>query len=82
MIWEVAWFSLAEADLRQLHWESAARIAEAVQRLAETKEGPLRRVMINGVAETRLLVPPYAAIVSVDRRAACLKVWRIVRYAR
>jgi hypothetical protein len=49
--------------------------------LATTKEGPLRRVLINGVVETRLLVPPYAAIVSFDRRARLLKVWAIVRYA-
>lgn len=64
-----------------MHWETAARIAEAVQRLAATKQGPLRRVMINGVAETRLLVPPHAAIVSLDRRDRLVKVWRIVRYA-
>jgi len=80
MSWDVVWFALAADDLRRVHWETAARIDEAVQRLAATKEGPLRRVMINGVAETRLLVPPYAAIVSLDRRARLVKVWRIVRY--
>jgi hypothetical protein len=81
MTWAVVWFDQAAEDLRRLHWETAARIDEAVQRLATTNEGPLRRVLINGVVETRLLVPPYAAIVSLDRRARLLKVWAIVRYA-
>ena len=80
MTWAVVWFDQAAEDLRRLHWETAARIDEAVQRLATTKEGPLRRVLINGVVERRLLVPPYAAIVSLDRRARLLKVWAIVRY--
>lgn len=81
MTWAVAWFDQAAEDLRRLHWETAARIDEAVQRLATTNEGALRRVLINGVVETRLLVPPYAAIVSLDRRARLVKVWAIVRYA-
>lgn len=81
MTWAVVWFDQAAEDLRRVHSETAARIDEAVQRLATTSEGPLRRVLINGNVETRLLVPPYAAIVSVDRRARQLKVWRIVRYA-
>jgi hypothetical protein len=81
MTWAVVWFDQAAEDLRRLHWETAARIDEAVQRLATTNEGPLRRVLINGVVETRLLVPPHAAIVSLDRRARLVKVWAIVRYA-
>lgn len=81
MTWAVVWFDQAAADLRRLHWETAARIDEAVQRLATTKEGPLGRVVINGGVETRLLVPPYAAIVSLDRRARLVKVWAVVRYA-
>lgn len=47
MTWSVVWFDQAAEDLRRLHWETAARIDEAVQRLATTKEGPLRRVLIN-----------------------------------
>ena len=81
MTWAVNWFEQATGDLLRMHWETAARIDEAVQRLATTNEGPLRRVLINGNVETRLLVPPYAAIVSLDRRARLVKVWRIVRYA-
>ena len=81
MTWAVVWFDQAAEGLRRLHWETAARIDEAVQRLATTNEGPLRRVLINGVVETRLLPPPYAAIVSLDPRARVVKVWAIVRYA-
>jgi len=82
MTWAVVWFDQAADDLQRVHWETAARIDEAVQRLATTREGPLRRVIIDGKTETRLLVPPYAAIVSLDRRTRQLKVWRIVRYAQ
>jgi hypothetical protein len=81
MTWAVVWFDQAADDLRRMHWQSAARVDEAVLRLAATNEGPLRRVLINGRIETRLLVPPYAAIVSLDRRARLLRVWRVVRYA-
>ena len=58
MTWAVVWFDQAAEDLQRVHWETAARIDEAVQRLAATHEGPLRRVLINGAVETRLLVPP------------------------
>lgn len=38
MTWAVVWFDQAADDLRRLHWETAARIDEAVQRLATPKK--------------------------------------------
>lgn len=41
--WNVAWSSQAEADLRNIHWDTAAKIDAALMRLAETGVGTLRK---------------------------------------
>ncbi len=79
--WALAWTNIAREDLLRVHWETAGRIDAAMQRFAATGEGPLRRVMIGGSVERRLLIPPYAAVVTLDRGARIVTVWRIVRYA-
>jgi hypothetical protein len=82
MSWSVRWHLLAERDFHDIpHWETAARIDAAVQLLAATGEGPLRRIETPHGAEHRLLVPPYFVRVSRDRGSRTLHVWRIVRYA-
>ncbi len=59
----------------------AARIDEALQRIASTGQGDLRRMVIDGHTETALLVPPYSVLLSRDKRRGTIVVWRIVRYA-
>ena len=78
--WTPAWVPQAQADQLLVHWETAERIDAAVQRFATTGEG-LRRIVIEGVARPCLLVPPYAAIVSIERSARVVWVWQVVRYA-
>jgi hypothetical protein len=82
MSWTVRWHVLAERDFYELaHWQTAARIDEAVQRLAATGEGDLRRIATTLGAEHRLLVPPYFVRISRDRTTRVVHVWRIVRCA-
>jgi hypothetical protein len=82
----VTWaIECAPAALRDFYavpsWTTAARIDEALQRLASTGQGELRRIEIDGTYETRLLVPPYALLVTRDRPRRTIVVWRILRYA-
>ena len=79
--WTAEWLSRAQADLLRVHWETAARIDAAVQRFAAMGDGPVRRVVIGSAVQTRLLVPPYAAVLVLDRRARIVWVWEVVRYA-
>ena len=82
MSWAIEWSPAASRDFYALpSWKTAARIDEAVQRLAATGEGELRRVEIDGTFVTRLLVPPYALLVSRDRTRRTIVVWRVLRYA-
>jgi hypothetical protein len=82
MTWELEWTSLALRDFHAVpQWTTAARIDEALQRLAGTMQGDLRRMVIDGRSETALLVPPYSVLLTRDRRRRTLVVWRIVRYA-
>lgn len=82
MTWAIEWSPAALRDFYAVpNWTTAARIDEAIQRLATTGEGDLRRVEIDGIFETRLLVPPYALLVTRDRARRTIVVWRIVRYA-
>lgn len=82
MTWAIEWSPAALRDFFAVpSWTTAARIDEALQRLATTGEGELRRVEIGGTYETRLLVPPYALLVTRDRARRTIVVWRIVRYA-
>jgi len=82
MTWSVDWSRVALRDLAAIpSWETAARIDGALMRLASTGEGELRRaVASDGTVETRLLVPPYAALLTRDRRQRFF-VWRVLRYA-
>ncbi|WP_394823704.1 hypothetical protein [Pendulispora albinea] len=72
------WGFLAVQDLKRMPWRAAAKVDAAIQRFAETGEGDLRWVSVNGVREFRLYVPPYFAWVSVDEDE--LLVWRVLRY--
>lgn len=83
MTWTVEWSRVALRDLMAIpSWETAARIDGALMRLASTGEGDLRRAVApDGTTETRLLVPPYAALLTRDRQRRAIVVWRIVRYA-
>jgi hypothetical protein len=79
--WTFAWADVALADLRNVHWETGARIDAAVHRFAATGEGLRRIVLREGGMERCLLVPPYAVLVTLDRRARIVWVWQVVRYA-
>jgi len=82
MTWTVEWTAFALRDFYALpQWTTAARIDEALQRLASTAQGDLRRMVIDGHTETALLVPPYSVLLSRDKRRGTIVVWRIVRYA-
>ncbi|MBX3226269.1 MAG: hypothetical protein KIT84_43220 [Labilithrix sp.] len=80
--WQLLWAPAALRDLHAVpHWRSAERIDEAVQRLAETGEGPTRRAAIEGRLEDILLVPPYFVVLSRVREDRTIVVWRIIRFA-
>lgn len=79
--WHLAWSSQAEADLRNIHWDTAGRLDAALMRLAETGEGTLRKVVIHDQVWSALLLWPYAALVTRDKEARTILVWRVVRYA-
>jgi len=79
--WNVAWSSQAEADLRNIHWDTAGRIDASLMRLAETGEGTLRKVVLHDQVWSALLLWPYAALVTRDKAARTILVWRVVRYA-
>ena len=79
--WNLAWSSQAEADLRTIHWDTAGRIDAALMRLAETGEGTLRKVVLHDRVWSALLLWPYAALVTRDKAARTIFVWRVVRYA-
>lgn len=82
MTWSIEWAPRALYDFYRVpNWQTAARIDEALLRLAETGKGPLRRIEGDGPPEFRLLVPPYFARVTRDRARKAIVVWRIVRYA-
>jgi hypothetical protein len=82
MSWSVEWSPPALRDFYALpQWTTAARIDEALLRLAESGDGALRRVVIDGVTMTVLLVPPYSVVLSRDKPRRTILVWRIVRYA-
>jgi hypothetical protein len=50
-------------------------------RVAETGEGTLRKVVIHDRVWSALLLWPYAALVTRDKAARTILVWRVVRYA-
>jgi hypothetical protein len=79
--WAFAWADVALADLRNIHWETGARIDAAVQTFAATGEGLRRIVLGDGGVERCLLIPPYAVVLTLDRRARIVTVWQVVRYA-
>ena len=79
--WSLAWSSQAEADLRNIHWDTASRIDAALMRLAEAGEGTLRKVVLHDQVWSALLLWPYAALVTRDKAARTILVWRVVRYA-
>jgi hypothetical protein len=83
MTWAIEWSRIALRDFFAVpSWETAARIDGALMRLASTGEGDIRHaVAADGSAATRLLVPPYAALVTRDRRRRVITVWRVLRYA-
>ena len=83
MTWAVEWSRIALRDLAAIpSWETAARIDGALIRLASTGDGDIRRAVApDGTTETRLLVPPYAAMLTRDRRRRAIIVWRVLRYA-
>jgi len=79
--WTLVWAPAALRDFWALpQWRSAERIDEALQRFAETGEGPLRRASIGGTSETVLLVPPYFTVLSRVREDRTIIVWRIIRF--
>lgn len=83
MTWRLEWTALAVRDLLAIPgWRTAARIDEAILRLAETGQGEFRRMVVDGQAETVILIAPYAVLVSRDRPRRTLVVRRIVRYAK
>lgn len=79
--WSLAWSSQAEADFRNIHWDTAGRIDAALMRLAETGEGTLRKVVLQDRVWSALLLWPYAALVTRDKAGRTIVVWRVVRYA-
>ena len=79
--WNLAWSSQAEADLQNIHWDTAGRIDAALMRLAETGEGTLRKVVLHDQVWSALLLWPYAALVTRDKAVRTILVWRVVRYA-
>lgn len=79
--WNLTWSSQAEADLRNLHWETAGKLDAALIRFAEAGEGTLRKFVVGDRVWSALLLWPYAALVTRDKETRTILVWRVVRYA-
>jgi mRNA-degrading endonuclease RelE of RelBE toxin-antitoxin system len=79
MAWAVRWAFPAEQDLKNLpHWQVAARVDAAIQELANTGKGDLRRVNTDsGGQEYRLYVRPFFARVTYEVNTRTIIVWRI-----
>jgi len=75
----VEWGPRALVDFQSMHWRTAARLAEGLQRFAETGEGTLQKVAVDGTRQLRLYVAPYFAWISVTPERVL--VWRVLRYA-
>jgi len=75
------WWPEAEEDLRELRsWRDAAWIDNEVRRYAEDGVGDLRRVPLpSGRIASVLFLPGYRVLVSLDRAARRLHVWRVLR---
>jgi hypothetical protein len=75
----VEWGPVALIDLQRMHWRTAARVDEALQRFAASGEGTLRYVSVDGERVLRLYVAPYFAWITVTPEKVL--VWRVLRYA-
>ena len=58
---EPRWHRLAVRDLEKLHWRTAAKTDAAIQELASTGAGVLRKIDVDGRTELRLYVAPFFA---------------------
>lgn len=77
----LAWWPEAEEDLRGIQsWQDAAWIDTEVRRYAEHGIGDLRRVVLpSGERALVLFVPGYRVLMTFDRFARTLHVWRVLR---
>jgi hypothetical protein len=78
MTWTVAWAPLAEDDLLLMPWQDAERVDAAVQDLAVTGRGFVRRIETeDDGTEWRLYAKPYYARIAFDHAARVIHVHRV-----
>lgn len=77
--WELDWHPVAEADLRRIPWQLAARVDAAVMRYAATGEGPVGRAVPTDPRRLWLRVPGAIAILYADERTRTLMISRVFR---
>ncbi|WP_437596829.1 hypothetical protein WMF28_30070 [Sorangium sp. So ce590] len=75
MTWVVDWTPPGRVALSRLHWQDAARIAEAVQHFAETGEGDFYRLPEDAAVTLRLRVGSYRVRMTRDVREHVLMIW-------
>ncbi len=79
MTMRIVWVRSAVEALKKIPWTDAARVDEAVQQLARTGSGPVRRLPGDDPVTLRLSVPPYHVRLIFDPAGRVLTVIAVYR---
>ncbi len=79
MSWHIHWMAAAERDLREIHWETAARIDAAVLVFAATGRGRLDRRRTEPL-HRRLLADGGQAVIFIDAATRTIHVVRAIAH--
>jgi hypothetical protein len=77
MSWGLDWGPLADADVRRIHPEPAARLCAAVMLFARTRRGPVTRLSPHDPRQLQLLVAGAVAYLFLDVDAGKVRVQRM-----
>jgi hypothetical protein len=79
MTWRLEWSIVAERDLRELPWRTAARLDAAVMRYAATGRGSITRIEPADPHRLRLRVDGAEARLFLDANERAIYVARVFR---
>ncbi len=78
MTWTIEWTDRARRDLRRLDRQVAQRVIRAVERLAETEQGDVRRLENVRPPEWRLRVGDWRVRFAFDYATRTIQVLRVL----
>lgn len=79
----IVWHPAAEEDLRHVSWQDAAWVVREIEKLAREGIGDVRATTLaNGARRFRLFLPGVRVLITFDRPAKILHVWRVMRSTR